>query len=719
LPSSEVQGDAPAAPTPQPIAIEEILARRSAAATEIARAQQAVSEADDPDVREHRAGVLERLKSIDGVLGEEEELATPSEDSTGDSMPSRDEGELSVFALNDLLEEQSNAEAERGRLDERLREGRDALAAAKEKLDDANRRRREAAQEAEREPGPETERRQGLRELDARLATERVHLRTLEVRTLRRQRDDPGNEDWASRIERVRRGIAEGSAEDAAGLAAVARRAGELKREREALERELATADLLFEATKESFARAAEPSAERLHEVEARASRRDAIRQRIALTTAQIERQKPQETIWKRWSAVLSGSVERDQLEAWIEPTSEWIDVLRQEEIQSEGRHLDLERRLDTLRGRLRRLPSGTPAHAARAEQVDTLDELLEAERVEAASLAYDRRVAERLLDELNDRTGAIDASEFLEDGVEAARDVWHYELAAVDDAAVTVGSLVLALMLAGIGFFAARWGASLAARVAERRLRLDAGASHALQTLAFYVLVSAATLLVLRVVHFPLTVFTFLGGALAIGVGFGSQNVMNNFISGLILMFERPVRAGDVVEVDGSHGTVERIGARSTRIRSMDGRHLIVPNSFFLESNVVNWTLSDELIRARVSVGVIYGSPTRLVETLFLRALEEERGVLRSPAPIIVFEEFGDNSLNFDAYFWVRARAPVAMKQIQSRIRFRVDDLFREHGLVIAFPQRDVHLDAVSPLRIEMVDTGTDGRGDTGREGA
>ena len=170
------------------------------------------------------------------------------------------------------------------------------------------------------------------------------------------------------------------------------------------------------------------------------------------------------------------------------------------------------------------------------------------------------------------------------------------------------------------------------------------------------------------------------------------------------LLMLERPVRARDVIEVDGNHGTIEKIGARSTQIRATDGRHIIVPNSFFLESNVVNWTLSDDLIRTSVSVGVIYGSPTRLVEKLIRQVIEEDAEVLKTPEPIILFDEFGDNSLNFAVHFWVRARAPMAMRKVQSRVRFRLDDLFREHDLVIAFPQRDVHLDSVAPLEVRVL---------------
>jgi small-conductance mechanosensitive channel len=165
------------------------------------------------------------------------------------------------------------------------------------------------------------------------------------------------------------------------------------------------------------------------------------------------------------------------------------------------------------------------------------------------------------------------------------------------------------------------------------------------------------------------LTAFTVLGGALAIGIGFGSQNVMNNFISGLILMLERPVRARDVIEVDGNHGTIENIGARSTQIRSTDGRHIIVPNSFFLESNVVNWTLSDDLMRAKVSVGVVYGSPTRQVERLIRRAVDEER-VLKTPEPIIIFEEFGHPLPNRRRVPGARSRDCVSAARRPSRQR-------------------------------------------------
>ena len=114
-----------------------------------------------------------------------------------------------------------------------------------------------------------------------------------------------------------------------------------------------------------------------------------------------------------------------------------------------------------------------------------------------------------------------------------------------------------------------------------------------------------------LELIHLPLTVFAFMGGAVAIGVGFGSQNVLNNFMSGLILLAERPIRVGDLVDIDGLYGTIEHVGARSTRVKTGSNLEIIVPNSKFLENNVTNWTLSDARIRVSVQVGVAYGTPT------------------------------------------------------------------------------------------------------------
>jgi small-conductance mechanosensitive channel len=194
--------------------------------------------------------------------------------------------------------------------------------------------------------------------------------------------------------------------------------------------------------------------------------------------------------------------------------------------------------------------------------------------------------------------------------------------------------------------------------------------------------------------VNIPLTAFAVVGGALALGIGFGSQAIVSNFISGLLLLAERPIRTGDLIEVSGVVGTVDSIGLRSTRIRTADNFHIIVPNSSFLETNVVNWTHEDPDIRLRVIVGVAYGSPTRKVEELLLLVANEHPRCLRHPAPVVNFRDFGDSALSFEVRFWIRYDARTDRTAIQSDVRYRIDELFREHGITIAFPQMDVHLD-------------------------
>ena len=142
-----------------------------------------------------------------------------------------------------------------------------------------------------------------------------------------------------------------------------------------------------------------------------------------------------------------------------------------------------------------------------------------------------------------------------------------------------------------------------------------------------------------------------------------------------------------------------------STRVRTFDNIHIIVPNSAFLEQNVVDWTLSDDDIRTSVDVGAAYGSPTREVQRLLRRAIDEHGKILERPEPLVLFRSFGDDALQFRAYFWIRSREMAERLTIESDVRYRIDHLFREAGITIAFPQRDVHLDAAAPLPVRLVD--------------
>ena len=178
---------------------------------------------------------------------------------------------------------------------------------------------------------------------------------------------------------------------------------------------------------------------------------------------------------------------------------------------------------------------------------------------------------------------------------------------------------------------------------------------------------------------------------ALGVGIGFGLQNIVNNFLSGIILLFEQPVRVGDVIEVEGIFATVINIGMRSTIVESLDNSSIIIPNSVIVSNNLINWTLQDNVIAVECYVGVAYGTDTRLVSGLLLEALKGSRDVLEDPSPQIWFKEFGDSSLNFTVRFWINK--PREKFFIQSRIMHAINNQLRQHNITIPFPQRDLHI--------------------------
>ena len=274
-----------------------------------------------------------------------------------------------------------------------------------------------------------------------------------------------------------------------------------------------------------------------------------------------------------------------------------------------------------------------------------------------------------------------------------------NISLLTIADSVITVGDVFIVPLVVLIGLVVIRWGG----RVLNSRLATEGVNPDAAQLVsrAFYVLGLAILIITtLDLINVPLTAFAFVSGAVAIGVGFGAQNIINNFISGWILMWERPIRIGDFLVVGDTRGTVERINTRSTRVRRVDGVHLLIPNSYLLENIVVNWTLVDRLARSVVRVGVAYGSPVERVAELILQAVAEHEDVLTEPKPLVVFEDFGDSALVFDAYYWINATGERDLRVIRSDIRFRIDALFNANEITIAFPQRDVHLDGV--LKIE-----------------
>ncbi|MFT7564851.1 MAG: small-conductance mechanosensitive channel [Bacteroidia bacterium] len=280
---------------------------------------------------------------------------------------------------------------------------------------------------------------------------------------------------------------------------------------------------------------------------------------------------------------------------------------------------------------------------------------------------------------------------------------LWNHQLFHIGETEYTIGQFILLalLLIAGYGV------SKLLEFLFSRRLSRTDLRPHVIQTLkrlVFYLLFIGVVLAALSVLHIPMATFAFLTGAVAIGIGFGAQNIINNFISGWILMTEKPVRTGDFVEIDQHTGIVEYIGNRSTQIRRVDGVHILVPNSQMLERVVVNWTLVDNNIRTYIRIGVAYGSKAGEVARLLEQAVCSQSDVLLDPAPSVIFDDFGDNALIFEAIFWCNVAGERALRQVRSNIRFKISELFTAENITIAFPQRDVHIDSLSPLKVEMV---------------
>jgi small-conductance mechanosensitive channel len=257
----------------------------------------------------------------------------------------------------------------------------------------------------------------------------------------------------------------------------------------------------------------------------------------------------------------------------------------------------------------------------------------------------------------------------------------------------VTLGGLLLIPFIIYIGLLLTKW----AVKIITKRLttnKTDPNIIHLLQRVFYVIAIAILLITTLDLINVPITAFAFLSGAIAIGFGFGAQNIINNFISGWILMWERPIKIGDFLEVENAKGIVEQINTRSTRIRRIDGVHLLIPNSFLLENTVVNWTLRDSLVRTNVRVGVAYGTRARTVADLILEATLLQDEVLRDPMPVVSFEDFGDNSLVFEVNFWINSSVEGGLRVVRSNIRFVLDELFEKNNIVVAFPQRDVHID-------------------------
>jgi len=287
-------------------------------------------------------------------------------------------------------------------------------------------------------------------------------------------------------------------------------------------------------------------------------------------------------------------------------------------------------------------------------------------------------------------------AAEWWEPAWDRMTATWQFEVFSAEDTievdgqkitghrSVTVGKIVTALIILVVGYWICLYHASLLGRLAVARLGLTLELGHLVRQWSQALLLIMLILVAMVTVKIPLTIFAFLGGAVAIGVGFGAQNLLKNVISGILLIVERPLRVGDLVEVDNVRGRVTTIGLRSSTVRDAKGVVTLIPNSSFLERQLTNWTYSSQIGRFSLRVGAPYGSSTQQVMELLAKLAGDHPRVLKAPAPQVLLDEFGSQARIFTLNYWLEIRLDIDPNEVASELRYTIEQRFTEAGLKI-----------------------------------
>jgi small-conductance mechanosensitive channel len=255
----------------------------------------------------------------------------------------------------------------------------------------------------------------------------------------------------------------------------------------------------------------------------------------------------------------------------------------------------------------------------------------------------------------------------------------------------ISVGLLIVSVCILYGSFFVSWVFQKLLMDKVLVKFQVGKGARYSMARLINYIIISIGFLIALKALGFEISRITIILGALGIGIGFGLQNIVNDFVSGLILLFEQPVRVGDIVQIGESWSEIKKIGLRATTVQTFDQADVIVPNSTLINNQVTNWTLSNRQVRLRIKVGVVYGSNVGLVMEKLMKCAKDNPKVAHEPAPQVLFLSFGDSSLDFELRVWV---VDADYRLIaRSELHQEIDRSFREAKIVIAFPQRDLHL--------------------------
>lgn len=277
-------------------------------------------------------------------------------------------------------------------------------------------------------------------------------------------------------------------------------------------------------------------------------------------------------------------------------------------------------------------------------------------------------------------------------DFVERIWGITQFRLFSLSGTDFTFGDVVYFIFSLILVVYVAGWVKNLLVNKILSRYQLDIGVRQSIGTIIRYLILIIGFFVIIQTAGINLSALGLLAGALGVGIGFGLQNVTNNFISGIIILFERPIKVGDRIEVGEISGDVVRISARATSIITNDNISVIVPNSDFINSTVINWSHNDRMVRFNFPVGVSYKEDPERIKRVLLAVVDANKGVLKNPVSDVLFESYGDNSINFILRVWTSdyINRPNVLK---SQLYYEVFKAFRKENIEIPFPQRDLHL--------------------------
>ncbi len=270
-------------------------------------------------------------------------------------------------------------------------------------------------------------------------------------------------------------------------------------------------------------------------------------------------------------------------------------------------------------------------------------------------------------------------------------KEILEYKLLEFDDHPITIMSIISVILIFLVAFLLVRVFSFGIKKALTKKNEEEQGKYYTLLKLIKYFILTIAVVMALEAIGMNITILLAGSAALLVGIGLGLQGIFNDIVSGFVILFEGNIQVGDIIEVDKLVAKVKQIDIRTSKLYTRDGNYIIMPNSKITGNNMMNWSHQNRVSRFKLKVGVAYGSDTALVKRLLEESAKKHSSVVNTPDILVRFDDFGDSALIFELLFW--ARQSWKVENVKSDIRFAIDKAFRENGVTIPFPQRDLHL--------------------------